>query len=436
MDGYIERMQAKENQCLALIQQADDVLAANGFQPSKEEGIYLQRAANLRYEMAQMSVGEERLYQQRKLQELNQRIKKIVRAINPELYQRMQENLARQKEEKNSGASRGKENKNLQKPAGGGSAGGKGSASSGSGIPDETVETWFKNAPKHSFDDVSGMAGLKEQLRECIADAQLNLLKKYLKMEQLHSYFFIGPPGCGKTYIIEAFAHELMDQNYKYLSLVGSDILSRFVGEAEKIITRLFEEAEKNAPCIVFIDEVDGVCKNRSQPMLPEYAASLTTAFLTGYNRINSSDKPIIFIGATNYPNQVDNAMLDRVELVRVPFPDLEARTYSFEKHFEKMFTLEDGFTFQDMAAATDTYNYRDIKRLVSRIKNIVLKDVMRVYKEEKKAVSALAEGEYRLTREIFRKAQESCLPTPKEDIIKELDEWEEKFKRNISEEG
>ena len=154
------------------------------------------------------------------------------------------------------------------------------------------------------------------------------------------------------------------------------------------------------------------------------------------YDAIFTKDKPIIFIGATNYPNQVDNAMLDRVELVRVPFPDLEARTYSFEKHFEKMFTLEDGFTFQDMAAATDTYNYRDIKRLVSRIKNIVLKDVMRVYKEEKKAVSALAEGEYRLTREIFRKAQESCLPTPKEDIIKELDEWEEKFKRNISEEG
>ena len=56
MDGYIERMQAKENQCLALIQQADQVLEANGFQPSKEECVFLQRAANLRYEMAQMSV--------------------------------------------------------------------------------------------------------------------------------------------------------------------------------------------------------------------------------------------------------------------------------------------------------------------------------------------------------------------------------------------
>ena len=432
MDGYIERMQAKENQCMALIQQADDVLAVNGFQPSKEECIYLQRAANLRYEMAQMSVGEERLYQQRKLQELNQRIKKIVQALNPELYKRMQENLARQKEEKN-GKEKDKDAKSLQKSAGGGTGGGKSSSSSG-GIPDETVESWFKDAPKHSFDDVSGMAQLKEQLRECIADSQLNRLKKHLKMEQLHSYFFIGPPGCGKTYIIEAFAHELMDQNYKYLSLVGSDILSRFVGEAEKIITRLFEEAEKNAPCIVFIDEVDGVCKNRSQPMLPEYAASLTTAFLTGYNRINSSDKPIIFIGATNYPKQVDNAMLDRVELVRVPFPDLEARTYSFEKHFQDIITLEEGFTCGDMAAATDTYNYRDIKRLVSRIKNMVLKDVMQIYQDEEKALAALKAGAYRLTREMFRKGQESCLPTPKEDIIRELDEWEEKFKKNIDE--
>ena len=431
MDGYIERMQMKENQCMALIQQADDVLAANGFEPSKEECVYLQRAANLRYEMAQMSVGEERLYQQRKLQELNQRIKKIVQALNPDLYKRMQENLARQKEEKNS-EKKEKDTKTLQKPAGGGKSGG----SSGGGVPDETVETWFKEAPKHSFQDVSGMAQLKEQLRECIADSQLSRLKSYMKMEQLHSYFFIGPPGCGKTYIIEAFAHELMDQNYKYLSLVGSDILSRFVGEAEKIITRLFEEAEKNAPCSVFIDEVDGVCKNRSQPMLPEYAASLTTAFLTGYNRINSSDKPIIFIGATNYPNQVDNAMLDRVELVRVPFPDLEARTYSFEKHFQDIFTLEEGFTARDIAAATDTYNYRDIKRLVSRIKNMVLKDVMQIYKDEEKAINALKTGEYRLTREMFQTGQESCLPTPKEDIIRELDEWEEKFKRNISEEG
>ena len=168
--------------------------------------------------------------------------------------------------------------------------------------------------------------------------------------------------------------------------------------------------------------------------MLPEYAASLTTAFLTGYNKINHSDKPIIFIGATNYPNQVDNAMLDRVELVRVPFPDKEARTFSFEKHFRSILSLEEGFTFEDMADKTDMYNYRDIDRLSSRIKTMVLKAVMQEYKEESRALESLENGEYRLTRALFEEAQKNCLPTPKEDIIRELDEWEDKFKKNMEE--
>lgn len=425
MESYIEKMQARENLCLAYMKKADDILLANGGLPSKDECIYLQKAANLRYEMAQMSVGEERLYQQRKVQELNQRIKNIVCVINPEHFKEIQENVARARAEKSrKGSALGAARGNSAEVA----------ASRQQGGFELSVDNWFKEAPKHSFADVSGMGVLKEQLRECIADSQLNRLKEFLKMKKLHSYFFIGPPGCGKTYIIEAFAHELMDKNYKYLSLTGSDILSRFVGEAEKIITRLFEEAEKNAPCIVFIDEVDGVCKNRSQPMLPEYAASLTTAFLTGYNRINNSDLPIIFIGATNYPNQVDNAMLDRVELVRVPFPDTEARKFSFEKHFSSMVPLEEGFGFRDMADCTDSYNYRDIQRLVSKIKAMVLKELMQAYKNEEQALEALKDGSYRLTRALFDRAQESCLPTPKEDIIRELDEWEEKFKRHIDE--
>ena len=97
MDSYINRMQEKENLCLAYMQKADDVSAANGYAPSKEECVYLQKAATLRYEMAQMSVGEERLYQQRKVQELNQRIKNIVRIINPEKYREVQEGEAEAK---------------------------------------------------------------------------------------------------------------------------------------------------------------------------------------------------------------------------------------------------------------------------------------------------------------------------------------------------
>ncbi len=424
-NDYINRMAEKENLYRAYMKKADSIYEFNNFKPTKEECAYLQKAVMLCYEMAQISLGEEKAYQERRVKELNQRIKEVVRVVDPERYKRLQDEAnarAAQKNGTNNNSSKDTiSNENINKNKDG----------SKKDPLDDTVETWFKEAPKHSFDDVSGMNELKEKLKECITDSKLNKIRDFLKIKKLHSYFFIGPPGCGKTYIIEAFAHELMDKDYKFISLVGSDILSRFVGEAEKIVTRIFEEAEKNSPCLIFIDEVDGVCKNRSLPHLPEYAASITTSFLTGYNRINNSDKPIIFIGATNYPKQVDNAMLDRVEILRVPFPDKEARIFSFEKHFSKILGLDDGFTYSDMADATDKYNYRDIDRLVTTIKNNILKEVMEKYIDEDRAVEALKSKEYKLRRDIFEKSQSECLPTPKEDIIRELDEWEDSFTKS-----
>ena len=274
------------------------------------------------------------------------------------------------------------------------------------------------------------MTELKEQLRGCIQDLRIAELKAYLKGKQIHSFFFYGPPGCGKTYIIKAFAHELMDKDYKFLSLEGSDILSKYVGDAEKIVAQVFEEAQKNAPCIVFFDEVDGVCKSRSLPDLPNYAASLTTAFLTGYNRIDESEKPIIFIGATNYPRQVDNAMLDRVELIRVPLPDADARAAKFARDLEGLVPLEDGLTYARMAQETEAYNYRDIDRLIAKMKTMMVKQLMKDYGTEAKALAALKAGEYKISVALFDEARHSCLPTPKDGILREIDQWEEQIKR------
>lgn len=410
-DSYIKKMNMKENLCMELLHKADEEYARNNNRHTKQECAYLQQAANLRSEMASMSTGETRAYQQRKLNELNRKITSVIMEVDPEFMKRYKENKQKEKSLKN---------------------GSSGKTSSDGKPLDETTASWFKEAPKHSFADVSGMHDLKEQLRECIANAKLKHLEEYLEMKKLHSYFFIGPPGCGKTYIIEAFAHELMNKNYTYLSLTGSDILSRYVGEAEKIVTRLFEEAENHTPCIVFIDEIDGVCKNRSLPNLPEYASSITTAFLTGYNRINASGKEIIFIGATNYPNQVDDAMLDRVELVRVPFPDQEARKRAFSHSLKALISLEDDFSFDDMAVQTEKYNYRDIDRMVARLKKEIKKRVIHEYHDEQEAIEVLKSGDFRLTRELFESVQANFLPTPKDEIEKELDEWEQRFTKRL----
>ena len=422
VNNYVANMQLKESQCAAFERQAEDEFDRNGGKPSKEQCRLLQQAAYLRYEMARMSVGEERFYQQRRLKELNDQIKKIALVIDPDLARRMAEAAQKKDVPKSSGSSSNNKSDTTKTQSG--------------GVSSEEAAGWFKEAPKHSFEDVSGMTELKEQLRGCIQDLQIAELKDFLKMKKIHSFFFYGPPGCGKTYIIKAFAHELMDKDYKYMSLEGSDVLSKYVGDAEKIVAKVFEEAEKNAPCIIFFDEVDGVCKSRSLPDLPNYAASLTTSFLTGYNRIDESEKPIIFIGATNYPRQVDNAMLDRVELIRVPLPDASARGAKLERDLKKVLNLDSDLTFDYMAQETEQYNYRDLDRLVAKIKAMVVKDVMKKYGTEKAALEALKSGQYRINKAFFDEARSNSLPTPKEDILAELDKWEEEIKRGQAELG
>ena len=363
-DFYLNKMQKYENLCLAWIQKAEQEFLNNNFQHSKQECSYLQQAVNLRSEMARISIGEEQAYHRRKARELNTRIAEIIRTIDPEYMKRKeQEAMAKKAQEKSKSSTAAATDK------------GK---SASSNVDSEEVKSWFKDMPKVSFDDVVGMHELKKKLRGCIEDSKLQKIRKYLGIRNQKAYFFVGPPGCGKTYLIEAFAHELVEnKDYKFISLDGSDILSKYVGDAEKTITRLFEEAEKNAPCIVFIDEVDGVCKSRSIKELPEYAASITTAFLTGFNRIKSSDLPIVFIGATNYPSKVDNAMMDRVEIINVPFPDGEGRALKFRQELSKSLTLKADFKFEDMAALTEDkvneYNYRDVERLCEEIKVLAL---------------------------------------------------------------
>ena len=416
-DFYLNKMQKYENLCLAWIQKADQEFLNNNFQHSKQECTYLQQAVNIRSEMARISIGEEQAYHRRKARELNLRIADIIRVLDPDYLKRKeQEAMAKKAQEKSkSTATATSADK------------GKSSASS---VDSDEVKSWFKDMPKVSFDDVVGMHDLKKKLRVCIEDSKLQKIRKYLGIRNQKAYFFVGPPGCGKTYIIEAFAHELVEnKDYKFISLDGSDILSKYVGDAEKTITRLFEEAEKNAPCIIFIDEVDGVCKSRSIKDLPEYAASITTSFLTGFNRIKSSDLPIIFIGATNYPSKVDNAMMDRVEIINVPFPDAEARALKFSRELSKGLALKDGFTFEDMAALTEDseneYNYRDVERLCEEIKALAMQEVLVLYNnDEEKAISAMMTGEYGISKELFMKAKDKYTQTPKQAIKEEIKEW------------
>ena len=406
--SYILAVQKRENLYRAYINKAQLVLQSSGGKHTAEECQYLQRAAELQSEMADMTIGEERNHHLREKETISAKIITILKEIDPQKAQAYEE-----------GKSDGKKTSQT--------TGGRGGDSDKEKL-DAMAKSWYKEAPNHSFKDVSGMAELKDKLADCVTNSNCEALLDFLKIPRLNTYFFVGPPGCGKTYIIEAFANELVnmkDKDYKFLSLVGSDIISRYVGDAEKIVTRMFEEAESCAPCIVFIDEIDGVCRNRSQKSMPEYAASITTSFLTGYNRMKNSGKSIIFIGATNYPQRVDSAMLDRAEVIRVPLPDMEARSNAFRMQFDSIIELEDDINYDDMASVTDGYNYRDIERVTSIMKKSVFEQVMQQAENEQAAIDLIKFGKFKLKKKDFDDAMAGFKPSSKKDILDAIDKWE-----------
>ena len=82
------------------------------------------------------------------------------------------------------------------------------------------------------------------------------------------------------------------------------------------------------------------------------------------------------------------------------------------------------------MAQETETYNYRDIDRLIAKMKTMMVKQLMKDYGTEAKALAALKAGEYKISVALFDEARHSCLPTPKDGILREIDQWEEQIKR------
>ena len=406
--NYAVAVRKRENLYRAYLNKAQLILQSSGGKHTREEVQYLQRAAELQSEIADMTIGEERNHHLREKETVSAKIITALKEIDPQKALDYEKGKTEDKKTSQTTGGRGGDNDKEKL--------------------DNMAKEWYKEAPNHSFANVSGMAELKNKLSECVTNSNCEALLDFLKIPRLNTYFFVGPPGCGKTYIIEAFANELVnnqEKEYKYLSLVGSDIISRYVGDAEKIVTRMFEEAENAAPCILFIDEIDGVCRNRSQKSMPEYAASITTSFLTGYNRIKNSGKNIIFIGATNYPQRVDSAMLDRAEVIRVPLPDRAARCNAFRMQFEGIISLESDITYDDMAAVTDGYNYRDIDRVTSIMKKAVFEQVMLQAGNEQSAIELLKNGSFKLSRSHFDAASADFKPSSKKDILDAIDKWE-----------
>ncbi|MFC6974226.1 AAA family ATPase [Halomicroarcula sp. GCM10025709] len=187
--------------------------------------------------------------------------------------------------------------------------------------------------PGREFGDVGGMADLKARLDDTVIDPLENA-DTYAEygIDVLSGLLLYGPPGCGKTHLAGALAGEL---GHSFVEVAPADIASKWMGEPAKNVAEVFEIARANAPCVLFIDEIDGIAGSRHGSMNTS-EQQLVNQLLTELE--GASDDDVVVVAATNFVEDIDGALRRSGrfdERVEVPPPDAEARRQILEIHLD-----------------------------------------------------------------------------------------------------
>jgi SpoVK/Ycf46/Vps4 family AAA+-type ATPase len=210
--------------------------------------------------------------------------------------------------------------------------------------------------------DVAGLDEVKKRLEAAFLAPMRNPELRKLYGKSLRGGLLLyGPPGCGKTFIARAVAGEL---GARFITVSFADLIDMFVGRSERNIHELFEVARRNAPCVVFLDEVDAIGQKRSQlrntPM-----RSAVNQLLLELDDVASDNTGVFLLAATNHPWDVDSALrrpgrFDRTLLV-LP-PDGPAREGVFRYHLRDRPVA--GIDLAKLARVTDGYSGADIAHI------------------------------------------------------------------------
>lgn len=178
--------------------------------------------------------------------------------------------------------------------------------------------------PNIRWDDVAGLKMAKEALKEAVI-LPIRFPNLFTgKRKPWKGILLFGPPGTGKSYLAKAVATEA--SNSTFISVSSSNLVSKWLGESEKLVKNLFELARENRPSIIFIDEIDSLCSSRSDNE-SESARRIKTEFLIQMQGVGNDMENILVLGATNIPWVLDSAIRRRFEKrIYISLPDEDAR--------------------------------------------------------------------------------------------------------------
>lgn len=243
---------------------------------------------------------------------------------------------------------------------------------------DDEIDAEFEK-PTIGFDQVGGMSEVKEDIRiKIIYPMQHPEVYAAYGKKAGGGILMYGPPGCGKTLLARATAGEV---KANFLAIGINDVLDMWIGNSEKNLHALFEQARRNRPCVMFFDEVDALGASRAD-MRKTGGRHLINQFLSELDGVNANNEGVLFLAATNAPWHLDSAFkrpgrFDR--MIFVPPPDEEARTEILSLHLKGK--PVDKLDLKKIAAKTKDYSGADLGAIVDSAVEAKLREALKTGK-------------------------------------------------------
>lgn len=274
-----------------------------------------------------------------------------------------------------------------------------------------------ENTFEVSYEDVGGLSEELKKIREMV---ELPLkhpeVFQRLGIEPPKGVLLHGPPGTGKTLLAKAVANET---NSNFYVINGPEIMSKFYGESEANLRKIFDEAEKNSPSIIFFDEIDAIASKREESK-GEVERRVVAQLLALMDGLKSRGK-IVVIAATNIPNSLDPALrrpgrFDRELIIGVP--QLEGRLNILKIHTRNM-PLSKDVQLKKLAEVTHGFVGADLSSLAKEAAMNVLRRILPDLKlEDDQAIDPKVLEKLRITMEDFKEALKVVRPSALREVF------------------
>ena len=286
--------------------------------------------------------------------------------------------------------------------------------------------TYETGVPRVTWEDIGDLERAKQRIRELVElPLKYPELFRRLGIEPPKGVLLYGPPGTGKTLLAKAVANEA---NAYFIAINGPEIMSKWYGESERRLREIFEEAKKNAPAIIFIDEIDAIAPKREE-VVGEVEKRVVSQLLTLMDGLQERGD-VIVIAATNRPDALDPALrrpgrFDRE--IEIPVPNKEARLEILKVHTRGVPLAED-VDLEKIAEVTHGYTGADLAALVREAGMSALRRILPKLNLEQKRLDPKILEELKVTMEDFKNAMKEIRPSGMREFAIEVPNvhWED----------